>query len=68
MSKMGAPYGERHGNGKKYPDWLIKAVRMEYYDFGESVVEISRILKIPESTVRHWVLFYHRTHQNEVCA
>jgi transposase-like protein len=65
MKKMGAPYGERHGKGKKYPDWLVKAVRMEHYDFGESVSEISRILSIPESTVRQWVNFYSRTHTGE---
>lgn len=61
---MSAPRGEKHGKGKKYPDWLIKAVRMEHYDFGEPVSSISIILGIPESTVRQWVNFYSRAHQD----
>ena len=60
--RIGASYGEKHGKGKKYPDWLITAVRMEHYDFGVPVVEISEILNIPESTVRQWVNFYSRVH------
>lgn len=68
MSRIGAPFGERHGKGKKYPDWLIQAVRMEHYDFGEPVMEIVRILNIPEATVRQWINFYSRTHQNEEAA
>lgn len=65
MKKNGAPYGERNGRGKKYPDWLIQAVRMEHYDNGVPVSEISIILKIPESTVRQWINFNCRAHQNE---
>jgi len=59
--RMGAPYGEKHGKGKKYPDWLVKAVRMEHYDFAEPVKEISTVLGIPESTVRQWVNYYSRS-------
>lgn len=58
--RMGPPGGERHGKGKAYPDWLIKAVRMEHYDYGVPVMDIVRILNIPESTVRQWVNFYSR--------
>ncbi len=57
---MSAPYGEKHGNGKKYPDWLVKAVRMEHHDFGEPVKEISTVLGIPDFTVRQWVNYYSR--------
>lgn len=62
MARIGAPYGERHGKGSRYPDWLVKAVRMEHYDYGEPVAEISRILAIPEETIRDWVSFKTRVH------
>lgn len=58
--KMGPPCGERHGKGKRYPDWLVAAVRMEHYDYGVSVKEIVEILNIPEATVRQWINFYSR--------
>ena len=62
MSRMGPPGGERHGQGKRYPDWLITAVRMEHYDYGESIGEIARILSIPYDTVKDWVSFNTRVH------
>lgn len=55
-----APRGERHGKGKKYPDWLVQAVIMEHIDFGEPVQEISRILSIPERTINDWIGFRTR--------
>ena len=57
---MGAPRGEKHGKGKKYPDWLVKAVRMEHYDYGVSCREISEILSIPYDTITDWVGFHTR--------
>ena len=60
---MSAPHGEKHGKGKKYPDWLVTAVRMEYYDFGASCREISRILNIPYDTVTDWIGFHTRVIQ-----
>ena len=60
---MGPPPGELHGKGKAYPDWLIEAVRMEHYDFGVSVKEISETLSIPEFTVRDWVAFKTRVNR-----
>jgi hypothetical protein len=60
VNKMGAPYGEKHGKGKVYPNWLVAAVISEHYDFGEPVKEIARILNISEYTIRSWVSYQTR--------
>lgn len=68
MKKNGAPYGERHGKGKAYPDWLIEAVRMEFYDFDKTITDISDTLSIPYDTVKDWVGFNTRVHTNQEAA
>jgi transposase len=57
---VGAPRGERYGKGKKYPDWLVKAVLMEHYDYGVSRRELSKILNIPYDTITDWVGYQTR--------
>ena len=61
MSKMGAPYGIRHGKAT-VPDSVIKKIRNRFYDKGASIKKMAVEFKISEYTIRDWVSFKTRVH------
>lgn len=61
MSRMGAPYGERHGKAK-VPDSIVREIRDRHYDNGDPIPELAREYNIPYYTVRDWVQFRTRVH------
>jgi hypothetical protein len=58
-NEIGYRIGESHPRGAKYPDWVVeKARRLDDNDMTPG--QIARLMRVPQSTVRGWVLYQRR--------
>ncbi len=59
MAKMGAPYGERHGKGKKYSDALVQEC-VSRWEAGESPKALAEEKGVNINTLFDWLKGYTR--------